>query len=105
MLNKKLILVICFMILSLFLAGCDGASPKKITMEKFNKIQDGMSYQQVSEIVGDPGKLGASTTMPAVPGVMGAIESKIYMWQNPDGSNMNVQFQNNKVIGKAQAGL
>ena len=74
-------------------------------MEKCNKIQTGMSYQQVSEIMGNPGELGASTSMPAVPGVMAAIESKIYLWKNSDGSNMNVQFQNDKVIGKAQAGL
>ncbi|WP_425057596.1 hypothetical protein SCACP_21120 [Sporomusa carbonis] len=102
MLNKK-ILIIGSLVLVLLLIGCGNS--KKITMDKFNKVQTGMSYKQVAEIMGDPGELGASTSMPGVPGVMEGIESKIYMWKNPDGSNMNVQFQNDKVIGKAQAGL
>lgn len=85
-------------------AGCGGAS-KKVTMEKFNRIQDGMSYSQVSSIMGDPGELGASTTMPGIPGIMEKLESKIYMWKNSDGTNMNVQFQNDKVMTNAQFGL
>ena len=105
MLRKKaVLLVICLLLVALLAAGCGGVS-KKVTMEKFNKIQDGMSYSQVSSIMGDPGELGASTTMPGIPGIMEKLESKIYMWKNSDGTNMNVQFQNDKVMTKAQFGL
>lgn len=84
---------------------CSGCGLSKYSAEKFNKIQPGMSYSQVSTIMGDGGELMASTSMPAVPGIMGAIKNDIYVWKNSDGSNMNVQFQNEKVIGKAQFGL
>lgn len=105
MLRKKTVLLaLCLFLVVLLTAGCGGAS-KKITMEKFNKIQDGMSYSQVSSIMGDPGELGASTTMPGIPGIIEKLESKIYMWKNSDGTNMNVQFQNDKVMTKAQFGL
>lgn len=104
MIKKSVTLSVCLIILlSFFLSGCVG--PKKVTMEKFNKIQSGMSYKQVAQIMEDPGELGASTSMPGVPGVMEPLENKIYIWKNADGSNMNVQFQNDKVMGKAQAGL
>ncbi|MCS4516209.1 hypothetical protein JTS93_08140 [Clostridium botulinum] len=36
---------------------------------------------------------------------MGGIKTVIYTWDNGDGSNMNVTFQNNKALAKAQAGL
>lgn len=105
MLKKKgITLFVCLVFVAMLMLGCS-STPKKVTMEKFNKIQTGMSYNEVKAVMGDAGELGAETTMPAVPGVMGALNNKIYMWKNSDGSNMNVQFQNDKVMGKAQAGL
>lgn len=91
--------------LSLFLplSGC--SSNKVVTMDEFSEISNGMSYSQVVSIVGESGTENSSTTMPAVPGVMGQLETKSYMWQNADGSNMICMFQNDSLISKAQAGL
>lgn len=89
---------------SIFLIDCDGIS-KKITIDKFNKVSSGMSYSQVATIMHDPGEMVALTSMPPIPGIMPGIKNRIYIWKNYDGSNINVQFQNDKAIGKNQAGL
>lgn len=70
---------------------------QKYTMAQFNQVQNGMTLQQVEGILG-PGT-------PSVQGETAGISGAIYEWQNDDGSNMNVQFQNGLVIMKAQAGL
>lgn len=76
-----------------------------ITMEKYLKIQEGMSYSQVVEIIGEQGVEMSRNRMEGVPGVMESIETAMYGWQNPDGSNMNAMFQNDKLIQRAQFGL
>jgi hypothetical protein len=100
---KKVILVVALISLLLALSGC--GSVFNITLDKFNQIENGMSYYQVEQIMGVPGTLTVSSQTPGIPGVMNPISNTIYIWQNPDGSNMNVQFQNNHVICKAQAEL
>jgi hypothetical protein len=64
-----------------------------------------MSYSQVVFIIGEGGTESSSSTMEGVPGVMPSITTKLYMWQNSDGSNMNAIFQNDKLTTKAQFGL
>jgi hypothetical protein len=69
-----------------------------ITLSEFNAVQTGMSIQQVQTIMG-------STGTQTVHQDLAGISGDIYSWQNSDGSNMNVQFQNGAVITKAQFGL
>lgn len=76
-----------------------------ITMEKYSRIQNGMSYNEVKQILGEPGVEQSRNKMEGVPGVMESIETVMYAWQNPGGSNMNAMFQNDKLIQKAQFGL
>ena len=71
---------------------------KRITKSMYDRIKNGMSYSQVVSIVGQKGKELSRSEMEG-------ISTVIYMWQNDDGSNMNVMFQNGKVIQKAQFGL
>jgi len=69
-----------------------------ITLEKFNQIQNGMTDQQVQELIGSPSKLlGSSNTNNVV--------GKVYRWQNLQGSNAIVEFSNDLVVSKSQAGL
>lgn len=68
------------------------------TMAEFDAVQAGMSLPQVRTIL-------HSTGTQEVHDDTAGITGDIYSWQNSDGSNMNVQFQNGLVIGKAQAGL
>lgn len=68
-----------------------------ITLEKYNKIENGMSLQQVEAILGN----GALTSQSKIMD----IESSIYSWANKDGSNCNVTLQGDSVQMKAQLSL
>ena len=74
------------------------ASTPQITYAKYSKIKDGMNYKDVVNILGVNGKELSRTSI-------GGYTTVMLMWENPDGSNMNVMFQNGEVITKAQFGL
>ncbi len=103
----KLLSTLAFICIVLFTTGIGDAifSKPKITMEKYSRIQTGMSYNQVCQIIGEPGEELATTHVPGIPGVMGSITDKMYGWTNKDGSNFNAMFENDKLINKAQLGL
>lgn len=70
-----------------------------ITLDEFNKIQSGMSYNQVKEIVGCEGTVVSESEY------MGT-KMTIYSWYGKDGiSNANVNIQNDKLLNKTQVGL
>lgn len=70
---------------------------KTITLEMYNKVKEGMTYEQVKNILGEGEEMSSSE--------MSGIKIVMYNWVNPGGSNMNVLFQNNKLVTKAQFGL
>lgn len=68
-----------------------------LTPEKFNSIDFDMSYDDVVALIGEDGE-------PVSEATVGDVTTSIYQWG--DGfENFNVTFQNDKVIGKAQAGI
>ncbi len=71
-----------------------------MTLAKFNKIETGMSYEDVCDIVGSNGTLLSETEM-------AGYHTFVVMWygKGMTGANANVTIQNNKVITKAQFGL
>ena len=70
-----------------------------ITLDEFNKIETGMSYEDVVNIIGSNGTLSSESSI-------GNYTTQIYTWYGSVfGANANVTFQNGKVVGKAQAGL
>ena len=69
-----------------------------VTMAEFDAVQAGMSLPQVQTILHSNGTQEVHDDTAGITG-------DIYSWQNSDGSNMNVQFQNGAVITKAQFGL
>lgn len=78
------------------------AETSKITLEKFNQIQTGMTYQEVVGIIGEEGTVLSETD------IMNDEQYKttMYYWYGEDGiSNANVTIQGGKVISKAQIGL
>lgn len=79
--------------------------PMAITKSKYDGIREGMSYEEVVKILGVRGNEVSSSYMEGIPGVMESVTTKMYEWQNRDGSNMNAMFQNNKLVSKAQYGL
>lgn len=76
-----------------------------VTYEKYNRIQNGMSYQDVVRIIGAQGEEMSRNHIDGVPGVMESIDTIMYQWVNGNGSNMNAMFQNNQLMQKAQFGL
>jgi hypothetical protein len=78
--------------------------PPPVTMEKYNRIRTGSSYWTVTQIVG-PGQELSRSHFPGVPGYTDSLTTIMYQWINPDGSNMNAMFQNDKLVQKAQFGL
>ncbi len=78
-------------------------SEASISLEEFNKIETGMTYEEVCNIVGGEGSLGSSVDI----GVGQEYKSEIYQWTGDGsiGANANVTFQGGKVISKAQIGL
>lgn len=71
-----------------------------ITMDEYNRIENGMSYNEAREIIGSDGELTSTSTV-------GDITISIYTWYGNGvaGSNANITFTNDSVTGKAQIGL
>ncbi len=76
-------------------------TPEGITLEEYEKIQNGMTYEEVVEIVGGPGRVLSGYGTP------GAEDyAIIYGWvgEEKDG-NATVTFHNGRVTAKRQQGL
>lgn len=76
-----------------------------VTFEEYERIEVGMSYKQVVEIIGSNGEELSRNKIEGIPGVMESVETVMYQWMNKNGANMNAMFQNDKLIQKAQYGL
>jgi hypothetical protein len=76
-----------------------------VTFDKYQRIQPGMSYQQVKSIIGAEGEEISSNFMEGVPGVMPSLKTVMYQWFNSNGTGMNAMFQNDKLMQKSQFGI
>ncbi len=102
---------LCVIVVCIFIAALSGskdeisadlseATAELITLDEFNTIQNGMSYEEVVEIIGSEGEASSTATV-------GDITTSIYMWKGKGsvGANANVTFIDNEVSAKAQFGL
>jgi len=69
----------------------------KITLDKYNQVKEGMTYDVVKGILGEGQILSQTKIMD--------MEAVIYAWINKDGSNANFTFSNGKLEMKAQFNL
>lgn len=69
-----------------------------ITLAQFNQIQNGMTYQQVVQIIGRQGTVISENNIVDIHTIM-------YQWEAGFMANMNAMFQNDKLMQKAQFGL
>ncbi len=78
-------------------------NPNTITMDEFNAIKTGMTYQEVFDIVGGRGETISESDI----GLGDEYYTVMYEWQGEGipGANANVMFQGGKVVNKAQFGL
>ena len=74
------------------------SSVSGVNMENFKELQTGMTYEQVAGILGQEGEEMSRSE------IAGTI-TVLYTWKADDFSNMNVTFQNNALVSKAQLGL
>ncbi|WP_286904401.1 DUF3862 domain-containing protein [Clostridium sp. UBA1652] len=73
------------------------SSKADVNMDKYNKVNNGMSYDEVKGIL-DEGVLISE-------GKIMNSDSTMYSWVNKNGSNMNVTFSDGKVSSKSQLSL
>lgn len=71
----------------------------KVTLDQYNQIQTGMTYEEVKNILGGEGQLSSETEI-------AGMNSQIYQWNgNSLGANCMITFSDGKVYSKAQFGL
>lgn len=95
-----LIVILLCIALACVIVFANETSPKNyITLEEFEKIETGMSYNDIVDIVGcEPKVLSESEIM--------GIKSTMYMYYGKDHiSNANITVQDGKVKSKSQLGL
>ena len=78
-------------------------NPPTISLEEFEAIQTGMSYQEVFDIVGSRGTVLSEVDV----GLGDEYYTAVYYWDGEGslGANANITFQGGKVSAKAQFGL
>lgn len=71
-----------------------------VNKENYLKIQNGMSYAEVTGILGEDGEELSSNEL-------AGIKTEMYMWKAKgfSGGNMNATFQNDALVSKAQFNL
>lgn len=76
------------------------SSDGKITLDAYNQIETGMSYEEACDIVGSNGSVMSETDI-------AGYHTYIVMWYGHGsiGANANITIQNDKVFAKAQFGL
>ena len=99
----KVLLALAFALtLSFALVGCGGPSDGQITLEMYNQIQNGMTHDEVAEIVGSRGTESARTGE-------GEFTTFIITYEGYGslGANAIFTFQGSPavVISRAQVGL
>lgn len=75
-----------------------GGGGSDISMEKYEKINDGMSISEVEEIIGSKGEETSSSSI-------GKSTYKAYRWKGEKFSFISVRFKDDKVNSKSQYGL
>lgn len=77
----------------------DESTSTGINEEKYDSIQNGMSYEDVKNIIGEDGENISESEVAGIKTVM-------YQWSSYDGwGNATVTFQNDEVVNKAQFGV
>jgi hypothetical protein len=69
-----------------------------LSLYDYEHLHDGMSYPAVCFALLHYGKEASRVSL-------GGTTTVMYQWINPDGSNMNATFQDDRLVAKAQFGL
>ena len=75
-----------------------GGTVYELTPEKYESLKNGMTYQQVAEILGGEGSEFSSSET-------ARFKTVIYRWQGQNGSHVLATFQNGRLVVKFQSGI
>ncbi len=70
----------------------------QLTQDKFNKINTGMSYSEVKDIIGSEGEMTSMSKF-------GSTTSTNYRWRGPNYENIFTSFRDDKLNNKSQSNL
>jgi len=77
-----------------------------ITLNHFDALQRGTSYEQACKILGEEGALISSETAQIEPGItVMALLTEIFEWRSEDGSSIRLLFKRDKLNEFTHAGL
>lgn len=98
---KSTLLLLCMSLVVLSFVSCN--DNKGISLKEFNQIENGMTYEEVCEIIGCEGELMSEADL----NIGSQYATEIYTWKGEKGigANANVTFQGGVVVSKAQVGL
>lgn len=68
-----------------------------VSLAAYDRIRPGMSYEDVGGLIGQGMEINRTAR--------GDIRIVMYEWRLPGGANVNMVFENNRLIQKAQFGL
>ena len=78
------------------------ATSGSISKSEFNKIKNGMTYEEVCDIIGSKGEKSVESSY-------GGYSAEIYTWKGSlyfvSGANAAIYFDNGRVTSKAATGL
>lgn len=104
---RKIALIL--MVLSVFMmTACGNSEPTgaansvKISKAEFDKIENGMTYEEIVKIVGGEGELTVESGKKGEELHTAAYQ---YEGEGSKGANVQLMFQGDKLITKAQNGL
>ncbi|RYX82135.1 hypothetical protein EON83_20665 [bacterium] len=67
---------------------------RNLNADKFKRLKMGMNYAQVLSVIGSKGSLTAQMKEKGV-------STDVYLWQNPNGSNVSVGFRRDRLVFKS----
>ena len=75
-------------------------NPPTISLNEYNQLFEGMSYEKAVQIIGSGGELMSESSI-------SGFTSKMYSWEGEGsiGANANALFQNGSLMSKSQFGL
>ena len=92
--HRHLIIILSiFLAILLFFSACNF----KVTKANYEKIHNGMTYEEVIDILGDDYEVSSSAGF-------GGSSASCYIWENGDRC-ITIIFVNGRVYSKAQSGL
>lgn len=79
-----------------------GSSSNRITYSQYEKAKLGMTRDEVTEIMGSPGRVSSSTAFSFLDA---QTSSTVVVWGDPDGAYVVMAFLDDKLTQKAQSEL